>query len=115
LQLSLYLTDLARRATVEELVRELRSFSFPPFAPVRRQLFFLVLRSDNGPEFIAYAIQDWLRDKNVKTIYVTPGAPWENAYIETCGQLLHYTDDKKRQAAGLWRTQTVAVLKIFRR
>lgn len=41
------------------------------------------LRSDNGPEFIAYAIQDWLREKNVKTIYITPGAPWENAYIES--------------------------------
>jgi putative transposase len=41
------------------------------------------LRSDNGPEFIAYAIQDWLKEKNVKTIYITPGSPWENAYIES--------------------------------
>lgn len=41
------------------------------------------LRSDNGPEFIAYAIQDWLREKHVKTIYITPGSPWENAYIES--------------------------------
>jgi transposase InsO family protein len=41
------------------------------------------LRSDNGPEFIAYAIQDWLRGKGVKTIYITPGSPWENAYIES--------------------------------
>lgn len=41
------------------------------------------LRSDNGPEFIAYAIQDWLRSKGVKTIYITPGSPWENAYIES--------------------------------
>jgi transposase InsO family protein len=41
------------------------------------------LRSDNGPEFIAYAIQDWLKDKGVKTIYITPGSPWENAYIES--------------------------------
>jgi transposase InsO family protein len=41
------------------------------------------LRSDNGPEFIAYAIQDWLQEKNVKTIYITPGSPWENAYIES--------------------------------
>ncbi len=41
------------------------------------------LRSDNGPEFIAYAIQDWLRDKKVKTLYITPGSPWENAYIES--------------------------------
>jgi transposase InsO family protein len=41
------------------------------------------LRSDNGPEFIAYAIQDWLAQKAVKTIYITPGAPWENACIES--------------------------------
>jgi putative transposase len=41
------------------------------------------LRSDNGPEFIAYAIQDWLKSKGVKTIYITPGSPWENAYIES--------------------------------
>jgi putative transposase len=41
------------------------------------------LRSDNGPEFIAYAIQDWLRSKGVKTIHITPGSPWENAYIES--------------------------------
>jgi len=41
------------------------------------------LRSDNGPEFIAYAIQDWLQGKGVKTIYITPGSPWENAYIES--------------------------------
>ena len=42
------------------------------------------IRSDNGPEFIAYAIQDWLKSKGVKTIYITPGSPWENAYIESC-------------------------------
>jgi len=41
------------------------------------------LRSDNGPEFIAYAIQDWLKAKQVKTIYITPGSLWENAYIES--------------------------------
>ena len=41
------------------------------------------LRSDNGPEFIAYAIQDWLKAKQVKTIYITPGSPWENACIES--------------------------------
>ncbi len=41
------------------------------------------LRSDNGPEFIAYSIQDWLGEKKVKTIYIAPGSPWENAYIES--------------------------------
>ncbi len=41
------------------------------------------IRSDNGPEFIAYAMQDWLRDQEVKTIYIKPGAPWEQAWIES--------------------------------
>lgn len=41
------------------------------------------LRSDNGPEFIAYAIQDWLKERQVKTIYIQPGSPWENGHIES--------------------------------
>jgi putative transposase len=41
------------------------------------------IRSDNGPEFIAYAVQDWLKNMNVKSIYIKPGSPWENAYIES--------------------------------
>lgn len=41
------------------------------------------LRSDNGPEFIAYKIQDWLKEKEVKTIYIKPGSPWENGHIES--------------------------------
>jgi len=47
------------------------------------------LRSNNGPEFIADAIQDWLRGKNVKTIYITRSASWENAYIESFHDQLH--------------------------
>jgi putative transposase len=41
------------------------------------------LRSDNGPEFIAYAIQDWLEEERIKTIYIKPGSPWENGHIES--------------------------------
>lgn len=41
------------------------------------------IRSDNGPEFIAYAIQDWLRENEIKAIYIQPGAPWENGHIES--------------------------------
>jgi len=41
------------------------------------------IRSDNGPEFIAYAIQDWLAEQQVKTRYITPGSPWENGHIES--------------------------------
>ena len=41
------------------------------------------LRSDNGPEFIAAAVKEWLALSGVKTLYIEPGAPWENAYSET--------------------------------
>ena len=41
------------------------------------------LRIDNGPEFIAHAIKDWLADLNVKTIYISPGSQWEQAHIES--------------------------------
>ena len=41
------------------------------------------LRSDNEPEFIAYAIQDWLKERQMKTIYIKPGSPWENGHIES--------------------------------
>jgi putative transposase len=41
------------------------------------------VRSDNGPEFIAKAIQDWLRAQQIKTLYIQPGSPWEQAYIES--------------------------------
>ena len=41
------------------------------------------IRSDNGPEFIADAIKSWLAASGVETLYIEPGAPWENAYSET--------------------------------
>jgi transposase InsO family protein len=41
------------------------------------------LRSDNGPEFIARAIREWLASSGVGTLYIEPGAPWENAYSES--------------------------------
>ena len=41
------------------------------------------IRSDNGPEFIAYAIGDWLKENKIETIYIRPGSPWENGHIES--------------------------------
>jgi hypothetical protein len=41
------------------------------------------IRSDNGPEFIAYALQDWLWEQAIKVIYITPGSLWENGHIES--------------------------------
>jgi len=41
------------------------------------------IRSDNGPEFIANAVRGWLRSAGVKTLYIEPGSPWQNAYSES--------------------------------
>ena len=41
------------------------------------------IRSDNGPEFIAQAIQRWLKQVDVETLYIAPGSPWENGYAES--------------------------------
>jgi transposase InsO family protein len=38
------------------------------------------IRSANGPEFIATAVQKWLGKIGVKTLYIAPGSPWENGY-----------------------------------
>jgi putative transposase len=41
------------------------------------------IRSDNGPEFIADKINKWLKKNHVETLYIEPGSPWENGYIES--------------------------------
>jgi len=41
------------------------------------------IRSDNGPEFTARAIRKWLNRLGVKTLFIEPGSPWENGYIES--------------------------------
>jgi putative transposase len=41
------------------------------------------IRSDNGPEFTAKAVRRWLNRLGVKTLFIEPGSPWENGYIES--------------------------------
>ncbi len=41
------------------------------------------IRSDNGPEFVAGAVKRWLQHSGAGTLYVEPGSPWENAYVES--------------------------------
>ena len=41
------------------------------------------IRSDNGPEFTAKAIRKWLGRLGVNTLFIEPGSPWENGYIES--------------------------------
>jgi putative transposase len=41
------------------------------------------LRSDNGSEFIAKVVQQWLKENQIKTIYIEPGSPWQNGFVES--------------------------------
>jgi len=41
------------------------------------------IRSDNGPEFTAKVVREWLADIGVSTLFIEPGSPWENGYVES--------------------------------
>ena len=41
------------------------------------------IRQDNGAEFTATAVRNWLSRVGVRTLYIEPGSPWENGYIES--------------------------------
>ncbi len=68
--------DVARSLRSEHVLERL----FDLF--VRRELPDYI-RSDNGAEFTATAVRDWLGELGVKTLYIEPGSPWENGYVES--------------------------------
>jgi transposase InsO family protein len=41
------------------------------------------IRSDNAPEFTAKAVRKWLVNLGVTTLFIEPGSPWENGYVES--------------------------------
>lgn len=72
------------------------------------------IRSDNGPEFVAKAVRGWLEENQCKTIYIEPGSPWENPYIESFNGTLReeclnrYAFAKGREAQQIveaWRRE----------
>ncbi|GAF77507.1 unnamed protein product, partial [marine sediment metagenome] len=68
--------DVARRITSDDVLGRLTQLFSERGAPQ-------YLRSDNGPEFTARAVRDWLSRVGVQTLYIAPGSPWENGYIES--------------------------------
>jgi len=79
---------------IDEYTRECLSINIAPSIPALVVLgvlewLFLVrgapkfIRSDNGPEFIANVICQWLKNNGCQTIFINPGSPWENGYIES--------------------------------
>jgi transposase InsO family protein len=72
------------------------------------------IRSDNGPEFIAKELRLWLEKQGSATLYITPGSPWENAYIESfndkfrdeCLNMHVFTDGRHaREVVENWRNE----------
>jgi putative transposase len=70
------------------------------------------LRSDNGPEFTARRIREWLSRLGVRTLFIKPGSPWETGFVESInGRMrdelldreIFYTVKEARQLIEMWR------------
>lgn len=79
---------------IDEYTRECLAIRIAPSVPasvvveVLEWLFLTrgvtkYLRSDNGPEFIARAVCQWLESSGCQTLFINPGSPWENGYTES--------------------------------
>ena len=68
--------DVARRLTNEDVLERLSDLFVRRGVPAH-------IRSDNGPEFTARAVRSWLDRVGVKTLFIEPGSPWENGYVES--------------------------------
>jgi putative transposase len=69
-------------------IRVKRKLNSTDVVDVLRDLFILrgvpaYIRSDNGPEFIAEIVRNWIAAVGAKTAYIEPGSPWENGYCES--------------------------------
>ena len=60
------------------------------------------IRSDNGSDFTVHAVRDWLKRVGVKTLFITPGSPWENGYNESFNGTL---GDRGAKAGNLLHTE----------
>ena len=68
--------DVARRLTSEDVLCRLAELFVSRGVPD-------YIRSDNGPEFTAKVVRRWLSRVGVRTLFIEPGSPWENGYIES--------------------------------
>jgi putative transposase len=68
--------EVARKLTSRDVIRVLARLMLRHGVPMH-------IRSDNGPEFVAKAVRRWLRRLRVETLFIEPGSPWENGYIES--------------------------------
>ncbi len=68
--------DVARRLRSQDVLHQLGELFLSHGLPEH-------IRSDNGPEFTANAVRKWLDELGIGTLFIEPGSPWENGYIES--------------------------------
>ena len=68
--------DVAKRLTSEDVLERLSDLFVCKGVPDH-------IRSDNGSEFTAKSVREWLGRVGVKTLFIEPGSPWENGYVES--------------------------------
>jgi putative transposase len=66
------------------------------------------LRSDHGPEFVAQAVQAWLKAKAIGALYLAPGSPWENASVESFNSRLRDEHLNREEFASLLEAPVLA-------
>ena len=97
--------EVDRRLTSRDVIRVLARLMLRYGIPER-------IRSDNGPEFVAKAVREWLARLGTETLFIEPGSPWENGYIESFnGKLrdellngeIFYTLTEARVLIEMWR------------
>ena len=114
MKLLVVLDEFTRECLAIDVNRKIKG---PDVVEVLRYLFAVrgapeFIRSDNGPEFISDAVKKFLENSGVDTLYIEPGSPWENGYIESFNSklrdellnrelFLHI--DELRYVADRWR------------
>lgn len=98
--------EVAHNFTSEELKRVLGHLFVQRGIPEH-------IRSDNGPEFREGGLLDWYRRLGVQTLFIEPGSPWENGYIESFNGKLRDELLNGELFTSLWEARVV--LKMWRR
>ncbi|WP_087072559.1 IS3 family transposase [Mycobacterium dioxanotrophicus] len=68
--------EVARSIDADGVVEVLDRLALVHGAPV-------YVRFDNGPEFVAHAVADWCRFNSARSLFIDPGSPWQNAFVES--------------------------------
>jgi putative transposase len=65
------------------------------------------VRFDNGPEFVAHAVSDWCRFNSAGSLFIDPGSPWQNAWIESFNGRL------RDELLNLWRFDSLLEARVI--